>query len=66
MTYFRVGVGVLLVVGLGMIVWASQSGPDPSGRDVSARRSRQTQIGALLVAVSLGVLVVAYLTAAWP
>jgi len=66
MTYVWFGVGVLLVVGLGMIVWASQSGPDRSGRDVSARRSRQTQIGALLVAVSLGALVIAYLTAAWP
>ena len=66
MTYFWVGVGVLLVAGLGMIVWASQSGPGRSGQDLSARRSRETQVGALLVAVSLGVLVVAYLTAAWP
>ncbi|WP_020143674.1 hypothetical protein [Terracoccus sp. 273MFTsu3.1] len=66
MTYFWVGIGVLLVVGLGMIVWASQSGPGRSGQDLSARRSRETQVGALLVAVSLGVLVVAYLTANWP
>ena len=65
MTYVWV-VGVLLVVGLGMIVWASQSGPGRSGQDLSARRSRETQVGALLVAVSLGVLVVAYLTASWP
>ena len=66
MTYVWVVVGVLLVVGLGMIVWASQSGPGRSGQDLSARRSRETQVGALLVAVSLGVLVVAYLTASWP
>ncbi|CAN7563630.1 hypothetical protein LJR027_003894 [Terrabacter sp. LjRoot27] len=66
MTYVWVGVGALLVVGLGMIVWASQTGPGRSGRDVSARRGRQTQIGALLVAVSLGVLVIAYLTAPRP
>jgi hypothetical protein len=66
MTYVWTGVGLLLVVGLGLIVWGAQSGPTRSGRDVSARRSTETQVGALLVALSLGALVIAYLTARWP
>jgi hypothetical protein len=66
MTYFWVVVGVVLVLGIGLIVWGSMTGPGPSGEDVSARRSRQVQVGALLAGVSLLVLVVAYLTARWP
>ena len=66
MTYVWGGVGVMLVLGLGLIVWGSMSGPGRSGDDVSARRSRQMQVGAVLVAVSLGALVIAYLTADWP
>jgi hypothetical protein len=66
MTYVWGGVGVVLVLGLGLIVWGSMSGPGRSGDDVSARRSRQMQVGAVLVAVSLGALVIAYLTADWP
>lgn len=66
MTYVWGGVGLMLVLGLGLIVWGSMSGPGRSGDDVSARRSRQMQVGAVLVAVSLGALVIAYLTADWP
>jgi hypothetical protein len=66
MTYFWTGVLVLLVVGIGLIVWGSLSGPGRAGQDVSARRTRESQVGALLVVVSLGVLVIAYLTARWP
>lgn len=66
MTYFWVGVGVMLVLGLGLIVGGSLSGPGRSGRDVSARRTVQMQIGAVMTAVSLGALVVAYFTAHWP
>ena len=66
MTVFWTVVGGLLLVGLGLIVWASQSGPGRSGQDVSARRSTETQVGALLVALSLGALVIAYFTAHWP
>ncbi|NUO34192.1 MAG: hypothetical protein HOU81_07785 [Hamadaea sp.] len=66
MTYFWTAVGVLLAVGLGLIVWGSLTGPDQAGRDVSTRRNREMQIGAVLVGVSLLVLVVAYLTADWP
>ena len=63
MTYFWVAVVLVLVLGVGLIVWGSLSGPGRSGRDASARRTVQTQIGAGLVAISLGVLVIAYLTA---
>ena len=63
MTYLWVGVGVMLVLGIGLIVWGSMSGPGRSGRDVSARRGRQMQVGAVLVGVSLCPLVIAYLTA---
>jgi hypothetical protein len=63
MTYFWVAVVLVLVLGVGLIVWGSLSGPGRSGRDVSTRRTVQTQVGAVLVAVSLGVLVIAYLTA---
>lgn len=66
MTFFWTVVGVLLVGGIGLIVWASQSGPGRSGHDVSARRGKETQVGAILVAVSLGALVIAYFTAHWP
>lgn len=66
MTYFWTAVGVLLAVGIGLIIWGSLTGPDSAGRDVEARRSREMQIGAVLVGVSLLVLVVAYLTADWP
>ena len=66
MTYVWTGVCILLVVGIGLIVWGSLSGPGPSGRDLSARRTRETQVGAWLVAGSLGALVIAYLTARWP
>ncbi|MGW5240090.1 hypothetical protein ACWEOW_14270 [Monashia sp. NPDC004114] len=66
MTYFWTGICVLLVVGIGLIVWGSLSGPGRSGRDVSARRTRESQVGALFVVVSLGALVIAYLTARWP
>jgi hypothetical protein len=66
MTYFWTGVGVLLMVGLGLILWGSLSGPGRSGRDVSARRSRELQAGAVLVGLSLTALVIAYLTARWP
>jgi hypothetical protein len=66
MTYFWVGVGVMLVLGIGLVVWGSMSGPGRSGRDVSARRTVQTQVGAAMVAISLAVLVVAYFTASWP
>ena len=66
MPYVWVGVGVMLVVGLGLIVGGSMSGPDRSGRDVGARRSRQMQVGAVLAGISLCVLVIAYLTADWP
>ena len=66
MTFVWGGVGVMLVLGLGLIVWGSMSGPGRSGDDVSARRSLQMQVGAVLVAVSLGALVIAYLTADWP
>lgn len=59
-------IGALLVIGLGLIVWGSMSGPDPSGRDLSERRSTEMRVGAVLVSVSLLVLVVAYLTADWP
>ena len=65
-TYFWVGVGVVLVLGIGLIVWGSMTGPGPSGEDVSARRSRQAQVGAVLAGLALLVLVVAYLTAPWP
>jgi hypothetical protein len=63
MTYLWVAVVLVLVLGVGLIVWGSLSGPGRSGRDVSARRTAQTQVGAGLVAISLGVLVIAYLTA---
>ena len=68
MTYFWTGVCVLLAVGVGLIVWGSLSGPGRSGRDVSARRTRESQVGAVLVGVSLGALVIAYFTATarWP
>ncbi|MBC9819914.1 hypothetical protein [Terrabacter sp. MAHUQ-38] len=66
MTYFWTGVGVLLVVGIGLIVWGSQSGPGRSGLDVSARRAAEMKVGALFVGVSLGALVIAYLAAYWP
>jgi hypothetical protein len=66
MTPLWTGVGVLLVVGIGLIVWGSLSGPGRSGRDESRRRSVEMQVGAVLVAVSLGALVIAYLTAPWP
>lgn len=66
MTYVWAGVGVMLVLGLGLIVWGSMSGPGRSGGDVTARRSLQMQVGGVLVAVSLGALVIAYLTADWP
>ena len=39
MTYFWVGVGVMLVLGIALIVWSSLSGPGRSGRNVSARRT---------------------------
>jgi hypothetical protein len=66
MMYLWVLVGVVLSLGIGLIVWGSLSGPGRSGRDVSARRTIQTQVGAAMVAISLGVLVIAYLTAPWP
>lgn len=66
MTYLWVGVCVMLVLGIGLIVWGSMSGPGRSGRDVSARRASQMQVGAVLVGVSLCALVIAYLTADWP
>ena len=66
MTYFWLGVGVMLVLGIAHIVWSSLSGPGRSGRNVSARRTTQAQVGAVMVAVSLCVLVIAYLTAQWP
>ena len=66
MTAFWFGVAAALVAGIGLVVWGSLSGPGASGRDVSARRAVQTQVGAALVVVSLGVLVYAYLTARWP
>ena len=66
MTYFWVVVGVVLVLGIGLVVWGSMTGPGPSGEDVSARRSRQVQVGAVLTGLALLVLVVAYLTARWP
>jgi hypothetical protein len=66
MTFFWTGVGVLLVVGIGLIVWGSLPGPGRSGQDVSARRTTETQVGAWLVGVSLCALVVAYFTARWP
>ncbi len=67
MTYFWVGVGLVLVLGIGLIVWGSMTGgPGPSGEDVSARRGHQAQVGAVLAGVALLVLVVAYLTAPWP
>lgn len=66
MTLVWTGVGLLLVVGIGLIVWGSLSGPGRSGRDESRRRSIEMQVGAALVAVSLGALVIAYLTAPWP
>ncbi|MFM6848967.1 MAG: hypothetical protein ACKOVB_07660 [Terrabacter sp.] len=66
MTYFWTGVGVLLAFGLGLIIWGSLTGPDRAGQDVSTRRNREMQVGAVLVGVSLLVLVVAYLTADWP
>jgi hypothetical protein len=66
MMYLWVLVGVVLLLGIGLIVWGSLSGPGRSGRDVSARRNIQTQVGAAMVAISLGVLVIAYLTAPWP
>jgi hypothetical protein len=66
MTYVWGLVGVMLVLGIGLIVWGSLTGPGPSGRDVTARRTLETQVGAVLVVISLGALVVAYLTADWP
>jgi hypothetical protein len=66
MTYFWTGVGIVLVVGIGLIVWGSLSGPGRSGRDVSARRSFEMQVGAVMVGLSLSALVIAYLTAGWP
>ena len=66
MTYFWTGTVIMLVAGIGLIVWGSLSGPARSGRDVTKRRTLQTQIGAVLVVLSLGVLVAAYLTADWP
>jgi hypothetical protein len=63
MTYLWAGVGMMLVLGIGLIVWGSMSGPGRSGRDVSERRGRQMQVGAVLVGVSLCALVIAYLTA---
>jgi cell division protein FtsW (lipid II flippase) len=63
MTYFWAAVVVVLVLGVGLIVWGSLSGPGPSGRDVSARRAVQTQVGAVMVGLSLCVLVIAYLKA---
>jgi hypothetical protein len=66
MTVFWVGVGAVLVLGIALIVWGSMTGPGRSGQDVSARRGRQAQVGAVLAGVALLVLVVAYLTAPWP
>ena len=66
MTYFWSAVGVVLVLGIGLIVGGSLSGPGRSGRDVSARRTVQMQVGAVMVGVSLCVLVIAYFTADWP
>ncbi|GAA2740406.1 hypothetical protein GCM10009868_02480 [Terrabacter aerolatus] len=66
MTAFWTVVGVLLAAGLGLIVWGSQSGSGPSGQDLSARRGTETRVGAVLVVVSLGALVIAYFTAHWP
>ena len=60
-TYVWVVAGVMLVLGLGLIVGGSLSGPGRAGRDVSARRGRQMQIGAVLVGVALCPLVIAYL-----
>jgi len=66
MTYFWAGIGAMLVLGLGLIVSGSLSGPGRAGRDVSARRTLQTYVGAAMVAISLAVLVIAYFTAHWP
>ncbi|GAA2486395.1 hypothetical protein GCM10009858_25390 [Terrabacter carboxydivorans] len=66
MTYFWVGIGAMLLLGLGLIVWASQSGPDRAGHDLNRRRTNQTRVGAVLVGVSLCALVIAYFTADWP
>jgi cell division protein FtsW (lipid II flippase) len=66
MTYFWSAVVVVLVLGIGLIVGGSLSGPGRDGRDLSARRSVQMQVGAVMVGVSLCVLVIAYFTAAWP
>ena len=66
MIYFWAGIGAMLVLGIGLIVGGSLSGPGRSGRDVSARRTLQTQVGAAMVALSLAALVTAYFTARWP
>jgi hypothetical protein len=66
MTYFWTGIGLLLALGIGLIVWGSLSGPGRSGQDLSARRSLEMRVGAVLVGVSLTALVIAYLTAPWP
>ena len=57
---------MLRVFVLGVMVGGCLWGPDGSGRDVGARRSRQMQVGAVLAGISLCVLVIAYLTADWP
>ena len=59
MTYFWTGVGMVLVIGIGLIVWGSLSGPGRSGRDVSTRRSHEMQVGAVMVGLSLSALVIA-------
>lgn len=66
MTDVWVAVGAVLVLGIGLIVGGSLSGPGRSGRDLSARRALQMQVGAVMVGVSLCALVIAYFAADWP
>lgn len=60
MTYFWSGVVILLLVGIGLIVWAS-AGPGAEASSSGWRRYR-AQVGAVMVIASLAVLVFAYLT----
>ncbi len=60
MTYFWSGVVILLLVGIGLVVWASA--PGPAEASSSGWRRYRAQVGAVMVIASLAVLVFAYLT----
>lgn len=66
MTFVWPALGVVLAVGIGLVAWGARPVSPPAEDATSRRRTVQTQVGAVLVVVSLGAFVVAYLTAPWP